>query len=269
MTKSHSTTNFKNSNITWLKLIFPSALFCLFFIFFSIKSQALGLSTFRIYLDNAQREYNFVVYNKEIYKQNCKMNLRHYNIDENGQKTVYEGDNLPKFSAKKFIRFSPKRFEIGSGQAQNVRFQMRRKANQQSHEYRSYLSLDCAVAESEQKNYAKSATLEPKLRHNIPIIVRTGKVDINVSFKNIKVNKASVSATLTKDGGRSIYGDVHLIDKRNGKILSTRPRIGIHLEAKNSKQTLATHDIPLKYLQLRFIEDPDFGGNKMVEIDVL
>ena len=239
--------------------------------FISQPASALGLSTFRIYLDQSNREYNFIVFNRDGYQQDCQVYLRHYQIDDAGNKTLLDDNEIPSQSAKGLLRFSPKRFKLDNGESQSIRFQMRRKANQPVGEFRSYLSLDCGMSEEALKAQSdQSVLLQPKLRHNIPIIVRTGDIDVNVSIDNVQLNgKSAVNGRLSKNGNRSVYGDIELIDVRDNSVIAKKPLASIHVESKYYDFTLSTRNVDPKFLKLRFIEDKAVGGDKIIETSVL
>ncbi|WP_448567976.1 hypothetical protein [Thalassotalea ganghwensis] len=234
------------------------------------QSYALGLSTFRIYLDPTTREYNFVVYNKDPYQQNCKMYLRHYDFNEYGKSNLRTSKELPELSAKDKIRFSPKRFSVPAGESQTVRFQMRRSPNEKAIEYRSYLTLDCAFSKADMAKIAKNKTsLAPRLRHNIPVIARTGDIEAKLSFAEKTINQNSINVTVEKNGARSTFGRLALIDIRNNEVVSSLPQVSIQREAKYHKATLGFTDQDPKFLKIVYQEIEGYGGNITIESPVL
>ena len=232
----------------------------------SSASWALGISSFRIYLDFDKRQQNFMMYNKDAYTQHCKLYLRYYIENDKGELEVYENDTLPENSAEPWLRFSPKSFSIAPAQAQSVAFQLRRRANTQPAEYRSHVTIDCDfdVEEYQQAIELNVANFVPKLRTNIPVVLRTGSIDVDVSFSNIVVNNGAVSFDLNRQGKRSIFGDIELIDTRSDKVIANIPQLSIY-EIASKSYKLPTEGVPLNKLKLRFTENTEYGGNKIIE----
>jgi hypothetical protein len=231
----------------------------------SFSSMALGLSTYRIYLDNDNRQQDFVVYSNDKYTQNCKLFLRHYEVLPNGSRVALEMDVIPEHSASSFIRFSPKRFSVKPSRSQTVKFQIRRKANSIAQEYRSFLSIDCESDPIEMAaNNDNKAQVTPRLRHNVPIIVRTGTLEANINFENIQLTDTTVSFNVKRNGDRSIHGKIELIDTRNNSVVSKEPLFTLYTETLTKSVSLSTKGINKAYLELRFKENPEVGGKILV-----
>jgi len=239
---------------------------CSTLLMLSNASFAIGLSTYRIYLDNEHREQNFFVYNRDAFPQDCKIKMRYYSFDKLGKMTVLKDEKKPDWAADKFVRFSPKSFQVGSGQSQAVRFKLRRKSKAEVKEYRSYISLDCElVASVEERKLKGNVQLVPKLRHNVPLIIRTGKIDVELAFANISVNKGTVNFKLTKKGKRSTYGIIRLVDRTSQKVIAEQKAVSLHMETEEMTMSFSTKNIPVENLILRFIEDEALSGNKVIE----
>lgn len=238
----------------------------IFVMLFSFKSQAVHLSTFRIYLDDDQRQVNFTVSNPKAVSQECKLSFRHYNYTDAGKLSEHEGEQLPDNSAKNWLRFSPKRFILTAANSQTVRFTMRRKAKAKAGEYRSFLEVDCGVEEGEGE--LNLINVQPILIHNVPIIVRVGKLKVDVNFRDVSIVDGAVNFALTRAGTRSIYGNVELIDTRTDKKIDYQNNFSIYPESSHTKFSLNTLGVAAKYLKLKFIENTNYGGDKVIEQDL-
>jgi hypothetical protein len=231
-------------------------------------ASAIGLSSFRVYLDFDKREHNFMVYNRDPFTQHCQLFLRHYLENDKGNLILDESDILPQNSVEPWLRFSPRKFSVAPGQAQTVRFKLRRKANVVPAEYHSHMAVDCEFDKDEYDEYTAQSEdvvqLVPRLRHNIPVIVRTGKLDVDISFSDLIVKGNQLSLVLNRRGQRSIFGDLELVDTRSDKVISNKPKVSLYENTKESFN-LVTDDTPVKYLKLRFIENTEFGGEKVIE----
>jgi hypothetical protein len=253
---THSTLHsvLKYANHKSPRLIIGAMVACLALI--STSSQALGLSTFRIYLDNQHRSENFVVYNKDQYTQHCTQFLRHYQVDPLGKLSALPKDALPQNAANEWIRYSPKHFSLSPGKSQAVKFKLKRRANSEAAEYRAHLALECNNDEEEVKqNNDIQYGLQPILRHNIPIIVRTGKIAASISFRQINLLDDIVSVDLARQGQRSVYGRLELIDSRSNKVVDKDKHITLYQEVRKKTVKLSTNGIDKEYLILRFSED--------------
>tara|TARA_R110000868_G_scaffold247234_1_gene503723 strand:- start:376 stop:1074 length:699 start_codon:yes stop_codon:yes gene_type:complete len=227
---------------------------------------ALGLSTFRIHLDYEHRNSNFVIYSKDTYTQHCSLFLRHYEVKDDASLVALEDGVLPDNAADEFVKFSPKTFSLSPGQAQSVKFQMRRKANVEPNEYRAHLSVDCSFDIEELKlNNEAQVSLAPRIRHNVPIIVRTGKLDATVNFTDFKFNGDIVEMEIERQGNRSVYGNIDLVDSRSNKVIDKNQQFTMYPETQKRRIKMATKGIDPKYLMVRFIEDMEFEGNIKIE----
>ncbi|MDX2370424.1 MAG: hypothetical protein QNK36_18805 [Colwellia sp.] len=240
----------------------------------SFPSQAISLSTYRIYLGPDQRSASFIVYNKTPDGEQCSISLVHNNFDENGIMTPVARDVLPENSAKPWVRFSPKNFTVEGLEPQSIRFTLRRKANSEPAEYRSYLRIDCDKIEKENAssksgtNTAK-LTIQPKLIQQIPIIARTGKLNATLEFTKMKVIAGALHIDLVRQGNRSVYGKIELINKKTDEVITFKKNISLYTETTNKQVKLATADIPIDQLLVRFTENASYGGDIVVERSVL
>ncbi|MCP4321444.1 MAG: hypothetical protein GY787_06270 [Alteromonadales bacterium] len=232
----------------------------------SFESQAIHISAFRIYLDDNQRQSTFTLSNSETISQECNLFLRHYNYDEQGKIVRYEGEKPQENSAKDWLRFSPKHFILTPTNSQKVRFKLRRKAKAQSGEYRSFLVVDCGAKNVETEEHL--INIKPKLIHNVPIIARIGNLKVDVMFSDIIVNNNVVNFKLNRQGNRSIYGDIELINKKTEQKIAYQKGLSIYPESSHSNFSLSTQGINPKELQLRFIENTNFGGDKVITQDL-
>ncbi len=233
----------------------------------SLPSHAIHLSTFRIYVDQDKREESFVIFSRDGSTQSCNLGIRHYDYDEYGEMTPYQGVDKPKHSALDWIRYSPKRFTLSPTNTQTVRFTLRRKAKAQAAEYRSYLVVDCE--EIDPNTSKRLITVKPKLMHNIPIIVRTKKLNAKVGFDNFILKDDELTFDLVRTGDRSVYGDLELINRKNKEIIRSIKGNSIYTETKQKQFSIKTGGLDMKNLTLRFNDLEQYGGTGITEQNVL
>ncbi len=239
---------------------------------FSFSSLGASLTTYRIYLDNNNRTESFIIFAKGNVPEKCSLKLRHFNFDDVGNMTVPEDESVPDNSSVPWIRFSPKHFTVQPRTPQSIRFTMRRKPNTEANEYRSYLAVSCkGVKENVQKESTPgrpSVTVQPRLVQNIPIIVRTGPLQATAQFEDITIKGGTVSASLTRQGERSIYGRLSLFNNKTDKELTFTSGISLYPETTTFKFNLSikAEDMPkIEDLTLKFVEDENYGGSLIIE----
>ena len=258
--------------ITYQKII-SGILLSLFFIF-SFQSQAVSLSTYRIYLGPDSRTASFIMYNKTADAEKCSLSLAHNNFDKNGKMTIIDNSIVPANSAKPWIRYSPKNFTVAGLEPQSVRFVLRRKANSEPNEYRSYLRIDCNKVEQKIKSSIGNGenanlTIRPKLVQQIPIIARTGKLEAKVSFGHLVLSGTTLKFDLQREGTRSIYGKIELINNKTGKMITFKKNVSVYLETDKVRMKFNTQGIDSKNLSLRYTENKTYGGSLVYEQAVI
>jgi hypothetical protein len=223
----------------------------------TLSAQAMSISTYRIYLDSENSSASFVMYNATSLEESCKLSLVHHNFDEFGTISAVDSAVLPDNSASPWIRYSPKNFSAAALSPQTVRFTLRRKANTSAQEYRSYLRVYCKAnetASSKSESTTTSISVKPRMVQNVPIIVQ-------VNFSNFHLVDNSLHFDIHRQGNRSVYGKIELIDKKSGEVISYRKNISIYTETNLYKYELPSSDKALNELGVRFVEDTKFGGS--------
>ena len=253
------------------KWVSGSIALCCFFCSLSVHS--IGLSTFRIYLDQDQSNTAFTIYNRNTLPQDCKLKLIYYKFDDNGQMAALsEDEELPANNAHNRVRFSPKNFILSPANSQTVKFTLRRRAKQSPQEYRSYLAIDCGVEikQGENKNDTDRGqiALTPKLQHNVPLIVRTGRLEAEVSFANIDIENNKVKFDLTRKGTRSVFGNLAVVEKLTDKVVTNRKLISVYTETSSKPYSLGLGDFNPEQVYLRFSEDTRYGGDLVITQDL-
>jgi hypothetical protein len=238
------------------------------------SAQAMSLSTYRIYLDSDNSTASFLMFNKAALPQTCALNLVHKNYDELGTPTIVDANIIPEHSAGSWIRYSPKNFTAAPRSPQTVRFTLRRQPNALASEYRSYLEVFCDTTElqpemSESTSDQPVIGIKPRLVQNVPIIVRIGKLEAQVSFSNIQQDNADLIFNLQRQGNRSVYGSLQLVDKKTDEIISYVNNISVYTETKQRAFKLNLHNKPVSELALKFVEDEKYGGSITYQQDVV
>lgn len=242
-----------------------------------LTSNAASLTTYRINLDDNNRTESFVVFAKGSSSEQCSIDFSHFDFDEKGTIRKNDGKSLPLNSAKPWVRYSPRNFTLTPGKPQTVRFSMRRKPNVEAKEYRSYVALRCEELAAEtngsqtgsENSEMPKVSIKPVLVQNVPIIVRTGKLEVEASFTDVNISGSNISATLARSGTRSLYGRLTLVDVDSGEELSFTNGVSIYPETSSFPVLfeLSTQygDLSKMNLLMRFEEDENYGGELVIE----
>ncbi len=263
------------SIVAKIKLLF-NPLLCSALLFCSVSAYAVSLSTYRIYLDNQNRDYNFVISNRDIAEQKCRLSITHHNMDENGVPHMVIDNQLPENSAAEFIRYSPRHFTIEKLGEQTVRFRLRKKKNTQAREYRSYLAINCKKEQSTEniekgQSIHSGISLSPQLVHQVPIIVRPQRLKTQVAITDVTIIEEgkSLSFAVTRSGERSIFADIELINASNNKRIDLVKNIAIYPENNKKTFTVYSQGISSENLLIKLTEDKRSGGSLILEKQVL
>jgi len=232
-------------------------------------SHAVSLTSHRIYLDKNLRTESFVIFNRELQTQNCRLSFHDFPFDKAGNMGKVITDVIPKSSAANLVRFSPRSFEIKGGSSQTVRFSLRRKANTPVSEYHSYLSINCGKS-IDDSNSNGMISLSPRLVHNIPVVARTGKLSAKIDFSDIHIDEnGKLAFKLNRSGDRSVYGSLEIINKENGEIINNLQGISLYVQSDYRTFDFSLpQGIDIHSLRIRFKEDSKYGGSITINRDI-
>jgi len=225
----------------------------------SQQAYAVALSAYRIKLDTANPETEFLVFNKSVIAQQCSIKLTDIIYDKKGDKILHKGSGLPDISAKKHLKYSPKSFVLKGKNSQSIRFKYRRKRTNTPQEFRSYLSLLCDNIIDESSSELQ-INVTPRLRINIPIIVRTGDIPVEVKFSKMSYLKDKLSIEVTKSGARSIYGNLEVLNKSTGKVIHLQKGFSLHAEVTTNTHEFMLKKLDLDNIDIQFVEDKQLSG---------
>jgi hypothetical protein len=238
--------------------------------FFITSSHAVSLSTQKIHLDQKNRNYNFIVYNKGEFEQKCKLALKPITFNKYNISRILTNGEQPENSADSMLVFSPKKFTLGIGKPQSIKFKLRMKRNTKAQEYRSYIAIECEEINTEKQAINDSEmNVSPKLIHNIPIVARVGSPKYKLSFSNPNFNDNKLTVKLNKTGIYSTYGKLTVIDKDSKETIGQVIEIKMPIEAEDK---IITIPLKRKYqnsaLQLVYLESNQYMQPKKVIFNI-
>lgn len=185
-------------------------------------AQGLSISPNRVIFSARKSKDRVLVSNPGEKKRSYRVALLNRRMLETGKYVdVKEGEELEdELFANKLVRFSPRSFSLEPRTAQTIRLRLRKPKDLPDGEYRSHLRVQ-VLPEAGTPSIIESGKVGIKIRVNygitIPIIVRKGDLDYNVTVNSIELNKDPQSgrdiirAVLGRTGSRSSYGDISVV----------------------------------------------------------
>lgn len=227
-----------------------------------MNAYSISISTRRLYLDPNSNSTLIRVHNMDPIFQNCEVQIKDTIINNEGQIALVTNGEATANSAKPLVRLAPRRFTLGTAEHQMVKLLYRRKPGLENGEYQGVLAIKC---KEEAENSNLPVTIIPALVHNVPVIVRTGRLPIEAAFVSAVINGNNLSLELKIQGQRSITGDIAVINSTTGEVIAQRKHLSIYAQQPMKKLELALDDYKNEPLLIKFTEDPEMGGNLMIQ----
>ena len=192
---------------------------------------------------------------------------------------VAPGEYIPGvMDAEPYMYVAPRRLLMRPDQLQNIRFMVRRQADMQPGEYRSYIYLQpeklpkAFTGADDMKNRAgnnSSASLSILTGYRIPVIFLHGETTLKPGVKDIHfgTNEKGVGGlhfTFTREGTRSAIGDMHIYcDNSAGrqKVMTMEVKVFTEISEKKYFKPFQFPEQGCSTLTAEFLPhsgDPDF-----------
>ena len=193
----------------------------------SVSSHAaaqLMVSPTRIVFDGNERTKQINLINNGTEAGRFKVSFVRKNMTEDGAIKPVEKNEAGMYSDE-MVRFSPRLVTLAPGQSQTVRLMLRKKSGTADGEYRSHMLFqslpDAKTSDIDRLTSSDPKTLSieliPIIGISIPVIVRQGKLDAEVSLSNFEIKQSNtvraqsiLSLRINRKGNKSIYGDVRI-----------------------------------------------------------
>lgn len=181
---------------------------------------ALVLAPTRLVLGPRDRAAEVNLFNRGTAPATYRIDVVDKRMTEEGALVdVPEGEADP-LSAAQLLRYAPRQVTLGPGETQKVRLLVRRPAGLPEAEYRSHLLVRTlpepgrlAAGAEAPGGLRVAVTALPAV--SIPVIVRHGELGVRVEVSQVELctlpdpqGRPKVRCRLTRQGGRSAYGDV-------------------------------------------------------------
>lgn len=232
-----------------------------------IDAFSISISARRLYLDPQNNSTDIRVLNMEGQTQSCEVEIGDIEINSQGLIALVSNGNSPMNSAKPLLRLAPKRFTISPGQHQTVKLLYRRKPGIENGEFRGVLAIKCKdkpkTNEAETNN--EIVKIQPALVHNVPVIVRTGRLPFEAQFTQARISDGQVEIEVTISGQRSITGDITLLNSNTGEVLFEEKDLSIYEQQPVKALTINIKDVSNAPLLVKFTENTNFGGDLVIQ----
>lgn len=142
------------------------------------------------------------------------------NMKEDGSFVNIEKVDSGQMSAEPYLRIFPRTVTLAPGEAQVIALQYRRKPDMAAGEYRSHLYFrseknykPLGVENTDKDTTALSIQLIPIFGMSIPVIIRTGAVNVSAALSDLKLDIQqntiqNLKLTINRTGNISLYGDI-------------------------------------------------------------
>jgi hypothetical protein len=227
-----------------------------------IDAYSIAISARRLYLDPKSSSTNIRVHNTDSSMQSCTVEIKDVVINNFGNIMLVTNADVTENSAKPLIRLAPRRFKLGVNEHQMVKLLYRRKPGLNNGEYHGVLAIKCV--EKTEKN-DRLVSIIPSLVHNVPVIVRTGKLPIQAEFVSTIITDNKLKVELKIQGSRSITGNIEVINSDSGDLISEQKNVSIYAQQPVKKLEFSLGKNKNTPLLIKFTEDPEMGGELMIQ----
>jgi len=232
------------------------AVFALASLTISFNASALGqlmVSPTRVVFEGNDRTKQVSVINNGSETGRFRISFVRRNMNADGNIKEADKDEIGMYSDE-MIRFSPRQVTLEPGQSQTVRLLLRKKSGTVDGEYRSHMmfqSLPDAATSDVSKLTSNNSdkftvTLIPVVGITIPVIVRQGKLDSDVTLSDFEIKQGNtvkaqsvLSLKINRVGNRSAYGDFRVyFTPKNGTPITIGRINGVAVYTSTNSRTL-------------------------------
>jgi len=251
-----------------------------------VQAQGAGdlvVSPTRVVLEGRTRSAQLGLVNKGSSTATYRISVINMHMSEDGSMTEVATPAKGQQFADKLFRYSPRQVTLEPGASQAIRLLLRKPKDLPDGEYRSHMMLravpDAAGQSVESTGTGAAVRLIPVFGIAVPIIVRHGNVDYQMSMSDIAFVPATeqeplpkVRFKLNRTGNRSSYGDLTATLNVGGKdvVLSQIFRLAVYTpnESRTVEMTLRVPDgvtLSGNSLKIDYKTISDEGGKLLAE----
>ncbi len=196
-----------------------------------------NLDKYRVVLDQKERRTDLRVYNTSEEFISFRVQLLDMAMNEIGEIKPIEDY---AYSAKSLVRVSPR-------MAKNVtphtyqKFRVRTRGIKEIGEFRTHLLIEELLPPLDGE--AKGMIIRPNLRMVIPIFIKNGTVNVDVSATNFAFTATdnTLNFDINRSGNGSAFGNI-IIEDSNGEIIYRKHNVGVYRELAQRKFSIELPD---------------------------
>jgi hypothetical protein len=187
-----------------------------------------------------------------------------YNMTEDGNFVLVEKAEPGQMFADPYLRIFPRQVTLAPREAQVVRIQFRRKPDMASGEYRSHLyfraekeTKPLGIKPAANDSTLMSVQITPIFGLSIPIIIRTGEVNVNSTLSDLRLEMVQDTSTylkftINRTGNISVYGDISVeYAPPQGKPVEVGRIRGLAVYTSTNKRNVSVHLTNIKGIDLK------------------
>lgn len=211
----------------------------------------------RLYFDRSKRFQTLTLRNSSDKPISYSIKVNHVAMTPEGGLVPVADDKAYK-SAKRLLRYSPRKGNMVPGESQILRFTVRKPKGLEEGEYRSQLRIEGRLSNDPN-------LLAAKLAYNLPIIIRHGKpkATADIELVGLETNDSGspvLMLNILRDGNRSLFGNF-TITNAEGRVIGETKGMSVYEPlskrlARINLEGLVTSEITVRYEELK-----EYGGD--------
>lgn len=217
---------------------------------------SITFSQYRVLLDKNIQTTELTLRNTEQNNAECLLDLTHFNFGVDNVIAAQPDAESTYMPANKLLRYSPRTVTIPGLGSQKVKISYRHRANLEPGEYISFFQIGCS--DKADVLVKGQPSVAAKINYNIPVQVRIGEATATSAFEVVSISPSGEGSQLvlkqTRQGNRSVVGDIKFIDKSSGDVLSLIRNFSLYRPAEYAEHIVKFEKKPTSTVLVEFSE---------------
>lgn len=192
---------------------------------FAVGAAKLQVYPTRVNMKDGQRSAFVSVINSGTATGQYRAQLTDMVMHEEGILVPAEEGSAMQFSAKDYVRISPRSITVPPGQSQKFRLLARVPKSAPDGEYRTHIDIMMSSDNTERVEVPKigfSPSVQPRLRISFPVVILKGETSFTASINNITLREGVTGNPVAlveflAEGNRSASGTLIITLNKGGK----------------------------------------------------
>jgi hypothetical protein len=208
-----------NKNFIMKRKLLMIMILLLVFVFQSVAQGDLLITPSRVIFEGNKQKESLNLVNTGQDTATYSISFLQYDMKEDGSFVTIEKPDSGQMFADPYLRIFPRKVTLAPGEPQVIMLQCRRKTDMPAGEYRSHLYFrseknTMPLGEKSSRDTTHlSVQLIPVFGLSIPVIIRSGSVNVISDLKDLKLETPKETAqtlklTINRTGNISVYGDI-------------------------------------------------------------